>query len=154
MFFLDRQTESNGLVWYGRPITYGWIAEQLDGFSERRLRDWNQRLQRERYIAVQLVMYGGMRIQILRPKKFAAQLPMFPRVENPVDNPVENLRVSLSLRRRKTVSSFTENRRTKDTGSGLEKRKSSPIEYDRDGDRQGRLEFLNLLRELAQRKAV
>jgi hypothetical protein len=156
LFFVDRQTDPSGMVWYGRPITYEWISEELGGFPERRLRDWNQRLQREDYVAIQLVMYGGMRVQVLRPKKFAVQLAMpFPQVvENLEGKPVENLCVSPFLRRRKTVSSLTKNRRTKDTGTGPEKRRSAPIEYDRDGDRQGRLEFLNLLRELAQRKAV
>ena len=157
LFFLDRQTDANGLVWYGRPITYEWISTELGGFPERRLRDWNKRLQLTRCVAVQPVMYGGMRVQILRPKKFSVQLPMFSRlVENLLESPVENLCVSSSLRRRKSVSSLTENRHAKDTGTELEKRKSAraPIEYDREGDVQGRLEFMNLLRDLARRKAV
>lgn len=45
LFFLDRQTDANGLVWYGRPITYEWISTELGGFSKRRLRRWNERLQ-------------------------------------------------------------------------------------------------------------
>lgn len=158
LFFLDRQTHPNGLVWYGRPITYEWISGELGGFSKRRLRRWNERLQLTRCVAVQPVMYGGMRVQILRPKKFAVQLPLsLPRpVENPSEYSVENLCISPSLRRPKTVSSLTENGHTKDTGKELEKRKSAgaPIEYDREGERQGRLEFMNLLRELARRKAV
>jgi hypothetical protein len=156
-FFIDRQTDRNGLVHYGRPITYEWISDQLaeDDYSvaERTLRRWNAQLQKKRYVAVQLVMYGGMRVQVLRPKKFGVQLAMpFPPVENHSDKPVENLCGSLSLRRPRSDQKWPH----KDTGIELEKRKSAgaPIDFDRDGDRQGRLEFMNLLRELARRKAV
>lgn len=162
VFFLDRQTHPNGLVWYGRPITYDWIAEQLaeDDFEvpERTLRRWNERLKRARYIGIQLVMYGGMRIQVLRPKKFAVQTSMaFPRpVENLLESPVENLCLSPSLRRPQMAALDGQKWPHKDTGKELEKRKSAraPIEYDREGDVQGRLEFMDLLRDLARRKAV
>jgi hypothetical protein len=132
LFFVDRQTDPSGLVWYGRPITYEWISMELGGFPERRLRRWNERLQLTRYIAIQLVMYGGMRVQVLRPKKFAVQTSMpFPELREviPVEKPVEKLlkscAVSPFLRRPKTVSCATENGHTKDTGKEREKRKSS-----------------------------
>jgi hypothetical protein len=122
VFFLDRQTNANGLVWYGRPITYDWISDELGGFAERTLRRWNGRLQRRRYIAVQLVMYGGMRVQILRPKKYAVQARM--AFQQPVENPVENLLVSPFLRRPHLADGSTKSGRTKDTVKERETRKS------------------------------
>jgi len=98
-YLVSRQTDPEGRVNYGRPITYAKIAREVPNCpSERTLRRYLRKLRRYPYIEVQPVrirgINKGMIVRILHPKKWANQLGMFTgtAVEKPVNNPVEKMR--------------------------------------------------------------
>lgn len=76
-FLVDRQTAASGIVNYGRPIGYDWLAGQIPNLQpERTVARWLRRLRRFGYIRTRRVPYGGNVIHICNPKKWATQLPL------------------------------------------------------------------------------
>ena len=105
-FLIDHQTDPEGRVNYGKPISYPWIEERFENAPPRRtLRRWMTTLRREDYIRIRRSRYGESRmiVTIAAPKKWPApaQLPLFPSPEplsitsaKAFGNPVSNLRNS------------------------------------------------------------
>jgi hypothetical protein len=80
-FLVHHQTDPNGLVFYGKPISYGWIQRRFPGSKQRTLRRWLAHLREGGYIAVSRRDHG-FSVRILNQKKFAPkQLPLFPPAE-------------------------------------------------------------------------
>jgi hypothetical protein len=80
-FLVDHQTDANGLVFYGKPISYGWIQRRFPGSKQRTLRRWLSQLREGGYVAVARREHG-FSIRILNQKKWpTAQLPLFPAPE-------------------------------------------------------------------------
>jgi hypothetical protein len=93
LFYIDRQTHPNGLVWYGRPISYRWICREMGGAPERTLKRWHAHLRDEDYIAVKQKRHQGMVVRVLRPKKYSLQMSLFGPQLVPVEKPVEKLSI-------------------------------------------------------------
>jgi hypothetical protein len=80
MFLVKKQTSSDGLVNYGRPITYRWIFDLIPHSPpERTLRLWMAALRVNGYIAVERLPYGqGIRVRIINSRKWPkTQLGLF-----------------------------------------------------------------------------
>lgn len=99
-FLIDRQTNPDGLVNYGRPITYKWIQNHVEnGFqiSERTWRRWMESLRSSEYVSIKHVRQGmqnlGIIVRICNPKKWARQLRLFGNI--PVQKPVEKLSMAV-----------------------------------------------------------
>jgi hypothetical protein len=80
-FFVDKQTDPDGDVFYGKPITYRWIREELPNSPpERTLRMWLTILRSQGYIEVSTKLGGGMRVRVVASKKWpTSQLGLFDR---------------------------------------------------------------------------
>jgi hypothetical protein len=79
---VQHQTGPDGSVNYGRPIGYSWMRKRIPNPPpERTLRRWMSVLRRGGYAATRRVPYGGMVVTVLKPKKWAQQLHLFPRAE-------------------------------------------------------------------------
>lgn len=78
-FLVKKQTSSDGLVYYGRPITYKWIFSEIPNcVPERTLRLWMGILKVNGYVEIDIVQHGGMRIRIVNSKKWpTSQLGLF-----------------------------------------------------------------------------
>lgn len=88
-YFVKRQTAPDGTVNYGRPLSYDRISQEIPNCPPRRtLQRWVARLRNEQYISAGVVRYGrtvqGIVVKILRPKKWAVQLSLFPAAPNVV----------------------------------------------------------------------
>ena len=94
MFLIQKQTSPDGRIFYGRPVTYSWIREQLGDPRlkttpcARKIQRWMQTLRLGSYVDVQYVWrrgaIEGMVLKILRPKKWANQSE-FSFVNKPVE---------------------------------------------------------------------
>lgn len=78
-FLLMKQTAPDGSVYYGKPITYRWIFQQIPNcVPERTLRLWMASLRVNGYVHVETVPYGGMKVKILNSRKWpTTQLGLF-----------------------------------------------------------------------------
>lgn len=104
----EKQTDPDGRVWYGRPITYAKIANWfgVERPAERTLRRWMAELRKTRKIIVRHVrMNQGIRVSIAAPRKHfrgsfpapnaSSQMNLFNGpVQIPVQKPAEKLRNS------------------------------------------------------------
>ena len=75
---IARQTDEEGRVNYGRPITYPWLQQKFPGSKIRSLQRWMAILREGGYVAIQRCGHRGFIIRILNQKKFKErQLPLF-----------------------------------------------------------------------------
>lgn len=80
-----RQTDGDGWVLGGKPLTYREISADLGGSSERTLKRWMARLRSGKYIQVWHTDGFKLRLRILGQQKFTAQqLALFERCGNVV----------------------------------------------------------------------
>ncbi len=76
-FLVSKQTDDRGRVYYGRAITYGWIAKRIPNApTKRSLRHWMDALRRHGYVET-VKTREGLAVRILEQKKFA-QRSLFP----------------------------------------------------------------------------
>lgn len=75
IFLVDRQTDRSGLVNYGKPITYSWIASQIQRCpSVRTLRFWMSTLRINGYVWIDYAVFGhAMTIRIAEAKKWPSK---------------------------------------------------------------------------------
>lgn len=78
-FFIHKQTDPGGSVYYGRAITYRWIRDSIRNCPpERTLQMWLSTLRTNGYIEVSHERGGGMRVRIIDSQKWpTAQLDLF-----------------------------------------------------------------------------
>jgi hypothetical protein len=92
-FLIDHQTDPDGRVNYGKPITYAWIEDRFPSAPPRRtLERWMATLRVGQYVKVRRLPFDhGMIISILAPKKWptSRQLKLFP-AEKPLQIPCGN----------------------------------------------------------------
>ena len=82
-FLIHHQTDAEGRVYYGKPISYPWIEERFSNPPPRRtLRRWMTTLRLEGYIKIRRPHFGDARmiVSIAAPKKWPAprQSELFP----------------------------------------------------------------------------
>jgi hypothetical protein len=82
-FLIHHQTDAEGRVYYGKPISYPWIEERFENPPPRRtLRRWMTTLRLEGYIQIRRPHFGDARmiVSICAPKKWPAprQFSLFP----------------------------------------------------------------------------
>lgn len=109
MFLVDKQTSADGLVFYGKPIGYQWIAHHWPGEWGKRpairsLKRQMETLRKRRLAKTRREWHGGIVVRVLESVKFgeiatpAVQLPLFgatiTAMRRPVDKPVGKQRVS------------------------------------------------------------
>jgi hypothetical protein len=82
-YFISRQTNPDGKVNYGRPMTYAQIQREIENGAQiprRTLSRWVARLREKKYIETEIVRHGrtvlGFTVKILNPKKWALQLKL------------------------------------------------------------------------------
>jgi len=85
-FLVDHQTDADGRVWYGKPISYAWIRSKwLTAPPERTLERHMARLKKCGLVrVVRLPHHLGMRVTVLRSAKWPhsqAQMALFPAAE-------------------------------------------------------------------------
>lgn len=68
-FFVNWQTDRDGRVFYGKPISYAWIQANFFGGRRRTLQRWTARLQSHGYIAMKRTR-DGFTVRILKQKKW------------------------------------------------------------------------------------
>jgi hypothetical protein len=95
-FLVERQTDPEGRVNYGHPITYGWMRKEIPNCPPRRTLERRMAILRQHHYVEVLIAenFQGMIVRICRPKKWARQSRLFSSektVGNPVQNPVEKL---------------------------------------------------------------
>jgi len=92
-FLVSKQTNPDGRVNFGQPITYRWMRERiLTPPPERTLRRYLEILRRHGYVEVERINYQrticrGFTVRINKPKKWSQQMGLFA-----VEKPVEKLR--------------------------------------------------------------
>jgi hypothetical protein len=74
---IARQTDPEGWVNYGKPITYAWIQKRFPGSKLRTLQRWMALLRDGGYVAIQRCGHRGFIVRITNQKKYRAQLPLF-----------------------------------------------------------------------------
>jgi hypothetical protein len=71
------QTDEDGRVFYGKPITYGWIQRKFPGSKLRNLERWTARLRAAGYIATKRYQHG-FTVRVLNQKKWPVhQMSLF-----------------------------------------------------------------------------
>jgi hypothetical protein len=81
LFLVHYQRDSDGVVNYGKPITYDWIRERFPGAKLRTLQRWMDRLREGGYIETANMGHGFL-VRITHQKKFPVrQLSLYPQPE-------------------------------------------------------------------------
>ena len=101
-FLVDQQTSADGLVYYGKPVSYAWIRSRYLRGSLSSLQRHMRELKAAGFVEATREFHGGIRIRLPRSVKWAKpappaahQLSLFApkptpiRGGRPVDNPVE-----------------------------------------------------------------
>lgn len=78
-FLIDRQTDADGRVFYGRAITYGWIRENWPDDDPPALRTLQRFMSVLKRLGIVQIwkdgMRGGMRIRLVTSVKWPGMLP-------------------------------------------------------------------------------